>query len=339
MIDQTRKLLTGAAENTVNGWSIGSFGAIGEFIRDADEPSTIVEDGSSFAIVTARGGMRIAPAQDLRPIAWDSLSADGDSWSHSLAFCVKQPARSNRVIQSLGTDRDALRGVDCDHALFDLGVGCGSVRMCLRTDDIVLMNALHARAGFPLLGEPALMGEVLRAQPHRVLLSPAGRIEVFQPIPPPDGKSPVGPHTHLLRKLIAKDRPHSANVPIPKGWQSALTLHPPSPWRGPAGDKLPFNAVIDAAFLPILSAYGLPEDAEVEARVLNAIGGEPCTELENWPETRRGRIKARIVLRRLAAVGDGRVASWRALFDRSPAGIEDDETHSALQVSLPYQHG
>lgn len=219
-------LLTELALDPANGWSIGSFGAIGEFVRDADEPADIVQGDNMLHIATSRGAMRIAPVTTLTPLAWDSLSADGESWGHTLAFCVDRPVTGNRAIMALGSDAEAIRDQDREAALFDLGVGAGVVRMCLRTRDAALIRALNAAEGTALLAIPSLMAEVLRAQPQRVLLSPAGRIEVFQPIPMPDGKSPVGPHTHLLTKLTPKDRAHSSNTPIPQGQQSAISVHP-----------------------------------------------------------------------------------------------------------------
>jgi hypothetical protein len=318
-------LLTDLAADPGNSWSIGSFGAIGEFVRDPDEDAAITREADLFEIVTARGGMSIAPTGQLTPIAWDSLSGDGESWGHALAFCVTHLDEPNRSILPLGVDRDALRPRDRDHSLFDLGVGTGAVRMCLRTGDDALITALENAAGEMLLSRSDLMAEVLRVQPHRVLLSPAGRIEVFQPIPPPDGKSPPGPHTHLLPKLIAKDRPHSANVPIPEGWQSALTLHPRSPWRTSAGEKVAYDPAIDAAFAPLLGTFGLEEDAEIEKAILDTIGRGAPPEFAGWPATRRGRTKARIMLRRLAAAGDDRARPWRIVFDRAPVEIEDGE--------------
>ncbi|HEX7819651.1 MULTISPECIES: hypothetical protein [Sphingomonadaceae] len=96
-----------------------------------------------------------------------------------------------------------------------------------------------------LLDADGVMTEVLRAQPRRVLLSPAGRVEVYHPIPTADGKSPIGPHTHLVAKLVVKDRPHSSNVSIPEAMQSALSLHPRSSWRNALGDSLPCALIPD----------------------------------------------------------------------------------------------
>lgn len=305
-----------------NGWSIGSFGAIGEFMRDADEAVELIDSPDSITVATARGALRATREADVRPIAWDSLSADGESWGHSLAFCVPRPVTTNRAVTVLGPDMDAVRDEDRDAVLVDCGVGAGAVTMCLRTRDAGLLAVLAAAEGEPLLSAQGVMPEVLRAQPQRVLISPAGRVEVFQPIPPPDGKSPEGPHTHLLPRLVVKDRCHSSNVPIPDGWQSALSAHPKSPWRTMMGVRHPFDAATDSVFAPMLELYGLPDDAVVEADLRATIdAGRDLA----WPDSRRGRAKARIVLRRMAAAGDDRVKPWRALHDRAPVEIEEGE--------------
>ncbi|MGC4250148.1 MAG: hypothetical protein QM605_01440 [Sphingobium sp.] len=318
-------LIADLAGDAEHGWSIGSFGAIGEFVRDADEPATMRREPSLLEIVTARGAMRIAPTAPLTAIAWDSLSADGESWGHALAFCCPRPETPERVIRSLGPDNASIRAEDREYRLFDLGVASGAVTMAVRTNDAGLTDALSAHEGEPPLSAPAIMGEVLRAQPHRVLLSPAGRIEVFQPIPPAGGKSPTGPHTHLLTRLVPKDRPHSSNVPIPDGMQAALSVHPRSPWRTMLGERHDFIPAFDAAFQPYLERFALAEDRDVERWIRALIEGGAEPESAQWPDTRRGRTKARIVLRRLAAAGDSRVAGWRALHDRAPMEIEEGE--------------
>ena len=86
-------LIADLVEDASNGWSIGSFGAIGEFMRDADEAAAIERSADFIEVVTARGGMR-AVAADLQGVAWDSLSADGESWGHSLAFCLHPEPRA-----------------------------------------------------------------------------------------------------------------------------------------------------------------------------------------------------------------------------------------------------
>jgi hypothetical protein len=305
------------AADPANGFSIGAFGAIGEFMRDPDEPVAIRRMAERMEVVTARGALRIQADGPLPVAAWDTLSSDGETWGHALAVCVDQPPASARTICDLGLDQDAIRPEDRGERLHDLGVGVGAVRMCLRTGDPQLIAALQAAEGQPLLGRPEVHKQVMRAQPHRVLISPAGRIEVFQPIPPPDGKSPEGPHTHLLPKLIATAKPHSANVPLPDGVQSALNVHPRSPWRTPAGEQRRFDAEIDAAFLPLLHRFGSDQDADIRQAITEAVQRNAEPDPSAWPETRRGRVVARIVLRRLAAAGEHRAEPWRRLYDHA----------------------
>lgn len=304
-------LVADLVEDPANGWSIGSFGAIGEFMRDAEEPVTIHRTDGQIDVVTTRGAMRVRDAA-LTGVAWDTLSGDGETWGHVLAFCSPRPAAGPRVVRFLGHDADAIRAEDRSARLYDLGVASGCVAMAARTRDPALIAALDAAEGQALLGVAGIMPIVLKAQPHRVLLSPAGRIEVYQPIPAGDGKSPEGPHTHLLPKLIAKDRAHSSNTPIPDGWQAALSMHPLSPWRTPLGERHAFRPDLDAAFAPLLDRFGLDEDKVVARQIAASLDDEALS----WPNGRRQRHKARIVLRRLHAAGDARVDRWRAAYDR-----------------------
>jgi hypothetical protein len=94
--------------------------------------------------------------------------------------------------------------------------------------------------------------------PHRVFISAAGRIEVYQPIPPPTGKSPDGPHTHVLPRLLARGRSHAATVPIPSGWVVAMTLYPPHPLRQGSGQPIAFDPARHAAFQTLMERYGAP---------------------------------------------------------------------------------
>jgi hypothetical protein len=316
-------LIADLLADPANGWSVGSFGAIGEFVRDPDEQATIRRKATSMEIATARGAIRVTDWPGVKGVAWDNLSSDGETWGHALAFCVERPATFDAVIREVGPDANAIRDEDKGASLFDMGVGAGCIRFCSRTRDPGLIDAFRAAAGLPLLSQMSLMGEVLRAQPHRVVLSPAARVEVFQPIPPADGKSPIGPHTHLLPKLVVKDRPHSSNVPIPDGWQSAVSMHPKSPWRTTLGERHPYNPIADASFTPLLDQFGLDDDKTVAANIIEAFDSAP--EFCDWPEGRRSRHKARVTLRRFAAAGDPRVKPWRAIYDRAPVEIDADE--------------
>jgi hypothetical protein len=318
------QLLADLARDCRNGWSIGSFGAIGEFVCSGQEPAAIEVSAAKVEIKTARGGIQIAPLVPMRAIAYDTLSADGDGWSHALALCAPQDQGRQGRIAALGRDAAALQPEQRDAELFDLGVAAGSIRMCVRTHDKGLADALTANAGRELLSNRELLNRILSVQPHRVMLSSAGRIEVYQPIPSADQTSPSGPHTHLLPKLISARRTHSANVPVPRGWQPVLTVHPRSPWHNADNARVPYDEAADSAFAPMLKRFGLPEDKEVRDSITRAVrsGADPAG--FPWPATRRGRAAARITLRRLAAAQTGTAASWRAIRDNTPVEVDTD---------------
>ena len=54
-------------------WSLGTFGAIAEFMRDADEPAHIVKEDQSTSVVTPRGGIRLEASPGLRPMAFETV--------------------------------------------------------------------------------------------------------------------------------------------------------------------------------------------------------------------------------------------------------------------------
>src|SRR5262245_20829905 len=109
-----------------HGWSIGTFGAVGEFMRDEDEDVRFVRDGDTVTIVTPRAGISVHTVPGLQAVAFDTLSSDGETWGQSVAFCLALPATMDQQgVCSLGKDAGALREEDREADLFDLGVGRG----------------------------------------------------------------------------------------------------------------------------------------------------------------------------------------------------------------------
>lgn len=315
-------------EDAGNSWSIGTFGAIGEFHRTAEERFTRYDTETSLSLATDKGGIRIEANEELDIVPFDNLNSDGESWNQSVIFCARFEPQAPNAIMPLGEDRDAIRDADKSARLYDVGVGLGLVRMCVRTSDAALIAELDKAAGQSLFGPSAgtIMSAFYAAQPHRVLLSPAGRVEVYQDIPQPDGDAPEGPHTHLLPKLLAKKRTHSANSPIPDGLQPVLNLHPRSPWRNGLGKRTAFNAEADDVFEAILARYALPDDRAIRASVEQAIAQGLAPHEFAWPQTRRACTEARVTLRRLAARRpELDLSSWRSEFDRAPVENNDEE--------------
>jgi hypothetical protein len=225
-----RELVETHLRSAKSGWSIGGLGAIAEFHRESSEPAEI--DGLS--VVTARGAIAVR----LRP----GCRIYGDELALMLCLPDRQARTSARMrIADLGPDRDALRAQDRGAFLFDLGLGLANCEFCVRTDDAAVADALRAAAGTPLLENAPLVGLLKRASPHRVARSRAGRIEVYQDIAAEDGRSPTGPHTHLLPQLLRQGRSHTADVPIPDGWLPCLSLYPSGPAQAGEGAHPPVN--------------------------------------------------------------------------------------------------
>jgi len=57
--NQLFDLLLGRLADIEVGWSLGTFGAIAEFTRDAGEPAAIHRADRTIAVTTGRGGLRI----------------------------------------------------------------------------------------------------------------------------------------------------------------------------------------------------------------------------------------------------------------------------------------
>lgn len=275
MTEAVRRLILDQAEEPETGWSLGGFGAIAEFMRTPEEAASVVADDAGVAVVTGLGAMRIDWIAGLRPVAYETATGQGDRWSHAVALCLESDAAAmNRrtIVAELGPDRAALRPQDRDAVLFDLGLGVAQADICVRTADPALLAQLRAGTGRSLFepGNP-LMGTVIHAGPHRVFLGRPGRIEVYQPVPPADGKSPEGPHTHVLPKLLASGRTHAATAPIPAGWVPCAHLFPPHPARDALGRKRPFDPARHAAFQALWRAFGDPRAVALKDSVLAAI--------------------------------------------------------------------
>ena len=228
-IDGLRALVATHLASVHSAWSLGAFGAVAEFQRDVDEPASV--DG--MGVVTGRGGIRIELASDATPVAYERSSGHGSA--HGVAFClpVERARRGERrVLTELGPDRAALRETDRDAILFDLGLGTLQCDCLVRVREPRDVARLRAVCGTALLeGDGAILGELVAMSPPRVFLSALGRIEVFQPIPAPGGRSPEGPHTHVLPRLLKARRTHPANLPVPDGLVPCLELHTQSSIR------------------------------------------------------------------------------------------------------------
>lgn len=217
------------ARDAACGWSLGVFGAVAEFMRDADEDTVIDRRENRLELSTARGALRLEAHPAMQVITYETPSRHAERRRKGIALCLPQDRAqlaTRTALTALGPDVQAIRPEDRTGDLFDLGLGTPTLDALIRTTDADLVAALRAAEGATLFARPDLLGQIAASGPHRVFLSALGRIEVFQPIPPPEGTSPEGPHTHLLPKLLAHKLGHAANLPIPHGLAVCLSIHP-----------------------------------------------------------------------------------------------------------------
>lgn len=267
-------LLRDALADPGTAWSLGSFGAIAEFMRDPEEPVSPLSDGR-LGLATARGAIALEVLPELRPLAYETAFASG--WNHAVALCLPEDrcAMGRRtVVTELGPDEAAARPEDRDAVLFDLGLGLTAVDACVRTRDPEAIACLRAGLGQPLFDLSNPIGpQLVRLSPHRVFLARFGRIEVFSPIPGPAGTSPEGPHTHVLPKLLKGGRTHAATTPIPPGLVPCAAIHPPHPYKDMMGARIPFEPERLAAFQTLLDRWADPDWLAIKRGGAQGPGG------------------------------------------------------------------
>ena len=333
MTDSVAGFLDAQMADAETQWSLGTFGAIAEFARDAGEPVALSRDTASLAAVTERGGIRIELRPEMRPFAFETTTKD--SWNHRIALCLPEAAcamNARTVLTDLGADSAALRERDRDAVLFDLGLGALQVDCCVRIADPEIAAQLRAHCGQPVFSSSA-MGIILATNPHRVFLSRLGRIEVFQPIPPPDGKSPDGPHTHVLPGLLRHRRTHAATEPIPEGLVPCAHVYPPHPAKDGMGHGRPFDRARHEAFQAILRNYGDPKFLALKQQVTNAVatGADPSAIAVT--DQRFARTNIRVTLRQLKAQQETAPSldAWLAAHERHGETADDPHHHEAAQ--------
>ena len=250
-------------------WSLGRSGAIAEFSRDEDE--SMVLDGLSIA--TSRGALRIVSDHpSARLFAGEALGHAETGWSQWLSLCLPKAEctlQGRGTIAEIGPDRAALQAASRHALLFDLGLGGPYFQLGVRTDSNAVIAGLRAALGRPLLAEAALVRSLMSTSPARVFESRLARIEVAQAIAPVNGRSPEGPHTHILPHLLREDGAEPREAP--SGWVAQIVAYPPHPLRDVHGRSKPFEAGAYQAFQALLDTFGDPDHCSVKRAVADAV--------------------------------------------------------------------
>lgn len=307
-------------------WSAGTYGAIAEFSRDPGEPTNVVCTRFGGEASTARGAIRVELLSEARAVAYETTTKNRDQWGHAIALCLttEDCAMGRRTaIHELGPDLSAIRPEDRESILFDLGLGTVQVDVCVRAASPELLCAFRAGEGRSIFepGNPATKA-IFASSPHRVFVTRIGRAEVYQAIPPADGRSPDGPHTHLLPKILRSGRTHPATVPIPRDWIPCIRLYPANPRKDVHGTVKPFNRAEHDEFQKALGSFGDSELLELKKRVADGVVSGDRPEALSVPKSRFAKGVIRVALRQLHAC-DGSSPSlsrWRETYDSARAG-------------------
>ena len=302
-------------------WSIGTFGAIAEFSNAGSDAVAAEKKPGRLKAVTAHGAISVKFDKRCRPFASESIAYQG--WSQRVALCMKaQDAQMNArsVLTEVGPDTHALRPEDRDSILFDLGLAVPHIDFCIRVRDTALLARLLKHEGRPLYEaeNPSALEAILTHSPDRVFLSQIGRVEVFQPIPRHGEKSPEGPHTHVLPKLLKQGRIYAATEPIPNGFVPCLHVYPWHPADVSIGNHPTFDPDQHSYFQMVLRSFGSPDAIAIKDMVTQSVICEHDPPRETFAKSRIARANVRIALRQLAAsnCASRTLSSWISTFDR-----------------------
>ena len=327
-VEALRAMYADHLDDPGSSWSVGTFGAIAEFHRDPDEQVAVTITDDHVSAITGRGAISISVVPGIRAFAYETAGGHDGRWSHAVAFCLPTPLAAGhrrRCLTDLGADAHALRPADRGATLFDVGLACRQADICVRSEVPDVRDVFRAQLGRSILdADNPLMAEMPRLSPHRVFLVPFARVEVYQPVPPPNGITPAGPHTHVLPGQVREARTHSATVPIPEGWVPCATLYPAHPAQDDDGHPKSFDPQSHDRFQNLLKGYGDPASWALKCAVLDALARDGAVPMDPSILSRHGRATVRVALRQWVAMRPESAAwhRWHEVFD--PARGEVD---------------
>jgi hypothetical protein len=184
------------------------------------------ESFMAFAQQSPGGALRLNLDDRVRALAFPQVEGP-----EVLALAVLRerggPPRASGLTPR-GPDHEAIGAPDRIAPLFDLGLGRKEARFCLRMAPGPLADRMSAAAGTDLAGLLSAEGAaLLAASPVRVVETAPGRAEGATPIPLPGGRSPDGPHTHLLPDHLATGLATPVSLPVPRAYFPGALLYPP----------------------------------------------------------------------------------------------------------------
>ncbi len=215
---------------------VGCHGAVAEFMTPPGERPNVEVDGESITSTVTGGAVRLTFADGLA-----LFSAGEPAGATKATRLLAAPKAQKQLplahgLTRLGNDPAPIAGAmradshspaqAPNPVLYDLGLGFSEARFMIRSADPTLTARLDALEGAKLgtlLAEAGAM--LLEASPDRVAESPLCRVEVTTKIPPPGGRSPRAPHTHLMPGAIALGRLLPPGVGCPPGFVPVALIY------------------------------------------------------------------------------------------------------------------
>jgi predicted Fe-S protein YdhL (DUF1289 family) len=231
--DQIAEFVAERLRQKSGAWALGRYGATAEFICDHGELCEVFVTGETVTAISGRGALQLTIGERVRALRLRSFDSQ---YGYRAIFLVVSKARVTLPVETtltpLGRDEGAIRPECRNDSWFDLGLGRDDLRFCVRSSAPDLLETLNQASGLPLLdvlqGAEAL---IVKHSPTRVVETPLGRAEIYSRIPPPGGRSPEGPHTHLLPGHLASGRATPPGIDLPPVYALGATYFPRGVFR------------------------------------------------------------------------------------------------------------
>jgi len=225
--DGIRSFVTSTLEAGRGTRVIGVVGAVAEFTMAQHANVDVRVDADDITAYTQNGAMRVKINDDIR-----ALTFDPPDWEREARIVLALKRERGRLpvasgVADLGPDADALLQ-EKSTKLYDLGLARKEGRFCVRLGEGAAQEALDGSKGltFPK-ALPTIAGPLVIESPTRIVESTLGRIEVQGQIPPPDAKSPDGPHTQLLPDHLETRRALPVGMDLPRAYLPGAVFYPP----------------------------------------------------------------------------------------------------------------
>lgn len=302
--------------------SLGAFGAVGQFPREARIFVDVTDDRVSAA--TESSSISLRRHDHLRLVAFETLSSDPEGWNCGIAICLpEEQARMSAPGRPAEDclDRHAIFAAHRTRTVLDIVARSPYADIRLRADKGVLPDLRDRSHGSVLDADLVEIEDCIW-----IFETAVGRIETG------DRR-----RRHFLSQLFGTTDTHSRTLPIPEGLVPVGYAFPPNPRQAEPGAW----GAAHFSFQVILDEHGVPELVKLKRRVERALEDGKSNEVfgslleHSGPPTRMEIECVRIALRQRRWLRGGRPAhGWEDEFD-APLAKTRGGTMAGEMVNQP----